>query len=245
MKFETYFVLNQEVLVRRFATTSQTSRIESCRATLASRNDNLFELTLVGANLVPFKAGEFLELHTDRFDLGVRLTGVCQNCSKSRLQFEAHDDLELFYRRKYWRTTVPIWCGILRSSQSDVPLYQVWEKAQVLRDENNLDPSIHVDIMRRSLNLSAGGVRIELNQPVRKKENCLLYLCLDDGKPTVCVLCEVVWIEPGESDDTRMCGLRFSNLLENELIRIDRYVVQHCRFDPSGNGAPLEQSHSV
>jgi hypothetical protein len=246
VKFETYFVLNQEVLIRRFATARDSSRIESCRAKLASCDGASFKLTLLSSdNNILFTEGEFLELHSDRFELGVRLTGICSGISGRQLRFEASDDLELFYRRKYWRISLPVWHGILRSSQLKQPLYEVWEKAQILRDENNIDPSIHVEIVRRSLNLSAGGVRMELAEPVKLNETCLLYLCLDDGKPTVCALCEVVWVEPGESDLMRLCGLRFCNLLESDLKRIDRFVTQHCHFDPSGSGKAIEQSHTV
>ena len=246
MRFETYFVLNQEVLLRRFATTKQGSRIESCRAALVSRDDTIFELKLSCSEQdAKFAPGEFLELHTDRFELGVRLTGICLDCTDRMLRFEAHDDLELYYRRQFWRITLPVWHGMLRVEQSKQPLYEIWEKAQILRDENDLDPSIHVEIVRCPLNISAGGVRMELQAPVKMKEDCLLYLCLDDGQPTICALCEIVWVEKGESDLTRLCGLRFSNLLEPDLKRIDRYVTQNCRFDPSGKGAPIEKSHSV
>ena len=246
MRFETYFVLNQEVLVRRFATAKQGSRIESCRSTLASRDGAIFELNLQCSDReTMFSPGDFLELHSDRFELGVRLSGICLVCSGRRLRFEAHDDLELFYRRQFWRISLPVWHGMMRVDQSQKPLYEVWEKAQILRDENDLDPSIQVEIVRRPLNMSAGGVRIELQSPVKLKEQCLLYLCLDDGKPTVCALCEVVWVDPGESDKTHLCGLRFANLLESDLKRIDRYVTQNCSFDPSGTGASIEQSHTV
>lgn len=246
MKFETYFILNQEVLIRRFATAKDSSRIESYRAKLTSCDGPSFVLTLQSVDVdAPFSENEFVELHSDRFDLGVRLTGICHEISGRQLRFEANDDLELFYRRKYWRNNLTVWHGMMRSNQSKRPLYEAWEQALVLRDEKDLDPSIHVEIVRRPLNLSAGGVRMELDVPVSLKESCLLYLCLDDGKPTVCALCEVVWVEPGETDTTRLCGLRFCNLLENDLKRIDRYVSQNCKFDPSGNGAPIEQSHSV
>lgn len=238
--------MNQEVLVRRFATSKQGSRIESCRTTLVARDENLFQLKLQNCAMgSPFSVGDFLELHSDRFDLGVRLTCVCVECSEAGLIIEAHEDLELFYRRKYWRTSVSVWSGLLRQSQAGPELYALWEKAQVLRDDNNLDPSIHVEIMRRPLNLSAGGVRLEMDAPVKVRDSCLLYLCLDDGKPTVCALCEVVWVEEGGDGSTRLCGLRFSNLLEGDLTRIDRYVLKHCRFDPSGAGSPIEKSHSV
>ncbi len=246
MKFATYFVLNQEILVRRFATAKQDSRIESCRATLAVRDGSIFTLKLLSADSdIKFAAGDFIELHSDRFELGVRLTGICLDCTGTQLRFEAHDDLELYYRRQFWRITLPVWHGMIRSDRSKQSLYSVWEKAQILRDDNDLDPSIHVEIVRQPLNLSAGGIRMELQTPVSLKDNCLLYLCLDDGKPTVCALCEVVWVEEGESDKTRLCGLRFSNLLEGDLKRIDRYVIDNCRFDPSGSGAPIEKSHTV
>ena len=246
MKFETYFVLNQEVFVRRFATAKDSSRVESYRAKLVSCAGASFVLKLQCDDTdIHFSKGEFLELHSDRFELGVRLTGICHEISGRQLIFEANDDLELFYRRKYWRCDLNVWHGMMRSSQSKRSLYEAWEQALVLRDEKDLDPSIHVEIMRRPLNLSAGGVRMELDMPVSLKESCLLYLCLDDGKPTVCALCEVVWVEPGESESTRLCGLRFCNLLENDLKRIDRYVTKNCQFDPSKNGSPIEQSHSV
>ena len=246
MKFETYFVLNQEILIRRFATARDSSRIESCRAKLASCDGDSFTLTLLSAdNCSLFSKGDFLELHSDRFELGVRLTGICAGISGRQLRFEANDDLELFYRRKYWRTSLIVWHGMMRLSQSKRSLYEVWEKALILRDENDLDPSIHVEIVRQTLNLSAGGVRMELAAPVNLKETCLLYLCLDDGKPTVCALCEIVWVKPGDSGLVRLCGLRFSGLLESDLQRIDRVVTQNCRFDPSGDGKAIEQSHTV
>ena len=246
MRFETYFVLKQEVLLRRFATAKQGARIESCRAMLVARDHAIFELKLLCSDQeAKFSPGEFLELHTDRFELGVRLTGICLDCTDRKLRFEAHDDLELYYRRQFWRMTIPVWHGMLRTGESKQPLYEVWEKAQDLSDEKNLDPSIHVEIVRSPLNISAGGVRMELQSPVKVKEDCLLYLCLDDGKPTVCALCEIVWVEKGESDQTRLCGLRFSNLIETDLKRIDRYVTQNCKFDPSGTGAPIEKTHSV
>ena len=246
MRFATYFELNQEMLLRRFATAKQDSRVESCRATLASRDGSVFTLTLRSVDSGPkFSSGDFVELHSDRFELGVRLTGICLDCTDRQLRFEAHDDLELYYRRQFWRITLPVWHGMMRADQSSTPLYEVWEKAQILRDDNDLDPSIHVEIVRQPLNLSAGGVRMELQTPVKLKDNCLLYLCLDDGKPTVCALCEIVWIESGESDATHMCGLRFSNLLEGDLKRIDRYVTKHCQFNPSGSGTPIEKSHTV
>jgi hypothetical protein len=246
VKFETYFVLNQEVLIRRFATARDGSRIESCRARFAGCERGSFKLTLLSsAQDIMFTEGEFLELHSDRFELGVRLTGICSRISGRQLQFEANDDLELFYRRKYWRISLPVWHGTLRLSQSKRPLYEVWEMAQILRDENDLDPSIQVEIARRTLNLSAGGVRMELAEPVNLYEICLLYICLDDGKPTICALCEVVRVEPCESDLVRLCGLRFCNLLESDLKRIDRFVTQNCRFDPSCDGTVIEQSHTV
>ena len=105
MKFETYFVLNQDILVRRFATAKDSSRIESCRAMLASRNGSVFELTLHSdEEELPFSAGDFLELNTTRFELGVRLSGICTESAGRKIIFEASEDLELFYRRKYWRT---------------------------------------------------------------------------------------------------------------------------------------------
>jgi hypothetical protein len=182
---------------------------------------------------IPFCIGDFLELNSDRFDLGVRLTGICREIRGCVLIFDAHDDLELYFRRKFLRKTLPVWHGLMRESHSNQPLIDLWRQALTLRDKNNLDQSTHIEIARSSLNLSAGGIRTELQLPVRLNEYCLLSLYLDDDQPIICALCEIIWVQPGKSDSTRLCGLRFSNLLETDLKRINRFVIESCHFDRS------------
>ncbi len=232
MSFENYFRLGQVFTLRLRSPVQAGEQVEEFRGVLLRREGQRLELRLAaaeGKDAAGLGEGESVELLSERFGLGLRLTGKsCGWGAPGVLCLESQEDLEIYYRRLYRRAELSLWLGLRRAEVGTAPLHDQWNEA-LARRAAAADPTGGTAVARYPVNLSAGGIRLGLAEPVNLQEPCLLFLMLEDTLPAVCALGEVVWLKPGETPEVRVCGLRFAGILAEDQQRIDRFVTAYCR----------------
>lgn len=207
-------------------------RTETITAYLLRCTDDFFDLTLPynvnDGNDFPFEMGTTFCLLSNALGLGIQLTAKLQELvGRSVIRVTPNGDMEVFGRRKFLRSdiTVGIFCkrgpGTLRSYRTQ------WNAAiKSLAAGTAIPPGFSP--ARVEINLSAGGLAMHLSPQAAIAELCIVLLELGDGNQPVIALCEVVWLEMGESGK-QMSGLRFVEIMKTDQERINNVVIEELK----------------
>ncbi|MCK5912508.1 MAG: PilZ domain-containing protein, partial [Desulfuromusa sp.] len=99
---------------------------------------------------------------------------------------------------------------------------EIWEKnLEVLHSPEA--PIVFDGFKSSRVNISSGGMRFSIKPPTDQGELCLILVNLEDGKPPVCAVAEVVWICMQE-EAAVTAGMRFINILSEDQQRIDNFI---------------------
>ena len=223
--YERYFKPGQKLVLRRVtAPGAEDSCLDSFAVSLLSCGERSFVVRLHKPVLAgEFSAGMEFEVLGDIYDLGMRLTAcLLEARPDGELRLRPRGNLEFFFRRQSLRADCPLWLGYLRGDAALPVLRRQWKRwvtelaAARLSD---LPP-----FACHQLSLGAGGVGLQVPGPVTFGEMFLLFLALDDGKPLVCALAEVAWVNRAEADGQHPVGLQFRSLLDSDRKRIETHV---------------------
>jgi len=224
MHYDRYFKPGQKVVLRRVVVPQgEAACLDSLTGWLASCDAAGFVIRPqdagAGDEILP---GTLFELLGDIYDFGMRLTaGFDRVLEDGTIRLLPEGDLEFFFRRQYLRADCSLWLGYRRGA-SLRPLrgfWQGWSKDPAAVKAAALPPfALH------KLSLGAGGVGLAVPAPASEGESFLLFLALDDDKPLICAVAEVVRVETSGSAGLQNVGLQFRNLLENDRRRIELYV---------------------
>ena len=72
------------------------------------------------------------------------------------------------------------------------------------------------------VNISAGGIRFELNTPPTPL--AIVVFDLQDGASPVCAVAELAWHKTRQEDGIEVCGHRFLEILKEDQARLASFV---------------------
>ena len=227
MKYQRYFKPGQQLLLKIQNDTTEDERTELMTVLVVSLEDNSISLSLpYGANAVdqyPFTEGLSLEISTEAMGLGVKITGNFEKkIAGNQFTVKLNPDLQMFQRRISPRFDCQLGIRFSRAAKTLQTMREIWEKnLEVLHSPEA--PIVFDGFKSSRVNISSGGIRFSIKPPTDQGELCLILVNLEDGKPPVCAVAEVVWICM-QDESAVTTGMRFINILSEDQQRIDNFI---------------------
>ncbi|PLX91557.1 MAG: hypothetical protein C0621_10870 [Desulfuromonas sp.] len=227
MRYAKHFKTGQKLLLRPLA--ADEDRFEALSAFYQDQvGENLAVFTLPYGTAqderYPFAEKMPFEMYSDSLGLGIRVTGTFDTyLDGSDFRVTLNDDFQLFQRRLHGRKETAIGIKYTKGKGTLRSFRNQWEKNVTLL-EKSPDPAKIPVFPMTPINLSQGGARCDLREPVEISDLCLLLLRLSESELPICALAEVVWRGGEVEGGRRTCGMQFLNILERDRKRIETYL---------------------
>jgi c-di-GMP-binding flagellar brake protein YcgR len=235
MNYQRYFKSGQQLLLKALHDTEQNSYTELMSVFVVSVEEDSLVLSLpYGADAVnqyPFKEGLLFEITTEAMGLGVKTTGTFKKkIDGNQFSLQLNPDLQMFQRRISQRFDCKLGVRFSRAAKTLQTMREIWEKnIEVLHSPEA--PIIFDGFKLCQINISSGGIRFSIKPPGNQGELCLVLVNLEDGKPPVCAIAEVVWVCM-QDESAVTAGMRFINILSEDQQRIDDFIAKAKTTDP-------------
>ncbi len=228
MTYSRYFKAGQKVVIKALPEESPQKRVDSLSAILSDLGAGFFDLEFPyradAGEGFPFPPGIPFEILSEAFGLGLRLN--CRLTSQSgdnSIRVEPTGDLQVFQRRLHPRIDKTLGFRYTKGRGTLKTFHEQWEKnIHILQSGQGL--SKLGNFPKRLVNLSVGGLRFDIRNPVEEADICLVLLDLGEAPPPICTLAEVVWLRETETEDRFTAGMRFISILEEDQKRIERFI---------------------
>ena len=227
MNYQRYFKSDQQLLLKVQKDAENSARTELMTVFVVSLDEESLLLSLpYGTDAVeqyPFHEGLSFEISTESMGLGIRATGQFEKkIDGNKFSIRLNSDLEMFQRRISKRFDCQLGIRFSRAAKTLQTMREIWEKnLKVLYSPEA--PLVFDGFKSYRVNISSGGMRFDIKPPADQGELCLILINLDDGKPPVCAIAEVVWV--CMQDETAVTtGMRFINILSEDQQRIDNFI---------------------
>ena len=227
MNYQRYFKSDQQLLLKIQNDTEHSERTELITVFVVSLDGEFLLLSLpYGADAVeqyPFSEKLSFEITTESMGLGVRATGCFEKkVDGNKFIIKLNSDLEMFQRRISKRFDCQLGVRFSRIAKTLQTMREIWEKnLKVLYSPEA--PLVFDGFKSYRVNISSGGMRFSIKPPADQGELCLILINLDDGKPPVCAIAEVVWVCM-QDESAVTAGMRFINILSEDQHRIDNFI---------------------
>lgn len=227
MNFQRYFKPEQQILLRVDNANNQENRTELLTVYVISSEQNTLIVSLpYGADAVdqyPFHKDLLFEITTESLGMGVRASGsFVKKISGNQFALTLNPDLQMFQRRISQRLDCQLGIRFSRAAKTLQTMREIWERnLEVLYSPEA--PLIFEGFKSSRVNISSGGIRLSITPPANQGELCLILINLEDGKPPICAIAEVVW-SCMQDDVAVTAGMRFINILGDDQQRIDQYI---------------------
>ena len=235
MNYQRYFKSGQQLLLKALHDTEQNKYTELMSVFVVSVEADSLVLSLpYGADAVnqyPFNEGLLFEITTEAMGLGVKTTGTFKKkIDGNQFRLQLNPDLQMFQRRISQRFDCKLGVRFSRAAKTLQTMREIWEKnIEVLHSPEA--PIIFDGFKSRQINISSGGIRFSIKPPGNQGELCLVLVNLEDGKPPVCAIAEVVWVCM-QDESAVTAGMRFINILSEDQQRIDDFIAKAKTTDP-------------
>lgn len=229
MNYQRYFKSGQQLLLKALHDTEQNNYTELMSVFVVSVEEDSLVLSLpYGADAVnqyPFKEGLLFEITTEAMGLGVKTTGTFKKkIDGNQFSLQLNPDLQMFQRRISQRFDCKLGVRFSRAAKTLQTMREIWEKnIEVLHSPEA--PIIFDGFKSCQINISSGGIRFSIKPPGNQGELCLVLVNLEDGKPPVCAIAEVVWVCM-QDESAVTAGMRFINILSEDQQRIDDFIAK-------------------
>jgi hypothetical protein len=232
MKYQRYFKPGQQLLLKTLRDTEKNGYAELMSVFIISLEGDSLTLSLPygtdAADRYPFNEGLLFEITTEAMGLGIRATGTFQKkIDENQFTLQIHPDLQMFQRRVSQRFDCKLGIRFSRAAKTLQTMREIWKKnIEVLHSPEA--PLIFDGFKSCKINISSGGVRFSIKPPGNQGELCLILINLEDGKPPVCAIAEVIWacIQDTSTVDV---GTRFINILSEDQQRIDDFIAKEMQ----------------
>ncbi|MBW6508016.1 MAG: PilZ domain-containing protein [Desulfuromonadales bacterium] len=228
MNFKRYFKTDQQlVLQHQNDQSSATRRTELLIVSVAEVEGNqLIVNSPYGSDVVEHYAispDTVIEVTTDVMGMGARVSGHLEKkLSNNQFAISLNYDMSLFQRRVKERLNCDLGIRFSRSAKTLPAMRSIWEKnLKVLYSPEA--PLIFQGFRPCQVNISAGGIRFAMKPAANQGDLCLILIHLDDSKPPVCVIAEVVW-SCMIDEEAATTGMRFINILHHDQERINAFI---------------------
>lgn len=247
--FDKYFKQGQKLRIKPLRFDQEQGRFEALTGFITTCGQDGLELRLpygvTSGEEYPFEPGMPLEVVSDALGMGVRVAGRFAGSPRADLiQVEFSTGLKLFKPRLDPRIDVPVGLRFTRGRGNLRSLRAKWEKnMQVLGSRSDLAKKL--SFPNCAVNISAGGIRFTFREHAEIGDLCLLLVDLQDRKPPICAVTEVVWLQREEARERTTAGMQFIHILMEDQKRIESFVWQQQRELARREEAAEEEAKSA
>lgn len=228
MNFKRYFKTDQQlVLQSQDNQASATMRTELMVVTAAGVEGNRLTVNSpYGSDIIDHYAitpDAIIEVTTDVMGMGARVSGHFEKkISSTQFTIVLNYDMALFQRRVKERRDCDLGIRFSRGAKTLPAMRSIWEKnLKVLYGPEA--PLIFQGFRSCRANISAGGICFAIKPAANQGDLCLILILLEDGKPPVCTIAEVVW-SCMIDEEAATTGMRFINILKQDQDRINAFI---------------------
>jgi hypothetical protein len=237
MHYDKYFGRQQKVFLINISEERDTTVYNSFTGRVLLCNDTHILLKtayrLFSSDQGDLRPGMQFKLTTEALGMGVQLRAeLIELVSPEELRLRPLGELSVYQRRQTARTDLRLPFLHVAQKSSLASFQREWRR--VIQDLHSPAPP-RLKLTETDLNLSAGGFRIEL--PGEPSHLALAVIDLQDGKPPVCAVAELVWHERNEEPESVVCGHRFVEILKEDQERL----VTLIRKSAGGSGTLAKQ----
>lgn len=227
MNYQRYFKPGQDLLLRVDDEVKQDGRTELMSVTVVALEEDRLLLSLpYGAEMVnayPFTEDMPFIITTEAMGLGVKASGrFIGKVEGNQFNLRIQPDLQMFQRRISQRLNCQLGIRFSRAARTLPTMKEIWERnLEVLHSPEA--PLVFEGFKKTRINISSGGIRLSIKPPADQGELCLVLVNLEDGKPPICAIAEVVWACM-EDENAVTAGMRFINILSEDQQRIEAFI---------------------
>jgi hypothetical protein len=227
MSLKKYFKPSQKLLLKIQGPAQQRERTELMTVYVDSASDGQLVLTVpYGPNAVdqyPFSEGLVFEISTEVLGMGIRTNAEFKaKVSGTKFSVTITDTLKMFQRRCTTRLDCQLGIRFSRAAKNLQTMREIWERnLSVLYSPEA--PLIFEGFKQTKVNLSSGGIRFAVKSPANQEELCLILINLDDGKPPICAIAEIIWTCM-QNENIATAGMRYINILSEDQQRIEQFI---------------------
>jgi len=227
MNYQRYFKSEQQLLLQVKRDDNQDNHTELLTGYVISTEGDYLVVSLpYGTNAVdqyPFREKMPFEITTEALSMGIRVQGFFdKNVSGNQISIKLSSEIEMFQRRISQRLDCQLGLRFSRAARTLQTMRRVWEKnLEVLYSDEA--PLIFEGFKPARVNISTGGLRLTIKPPANQGELCLLLINLEDNRPPVCVIAEIVW-SCTQDDNAITAGMRFIKILNEDQQRINKFI---------------------
>jgi c-di-GMP-binding flagellar brake protein YcgR len=224
MNYDRYFSRGQKVYLINISQTRDESVYESLSATVVSCNDSSITIKapyrLFSGDATPLETGMQFKLSTESFGVGVQLRAELVAAPAAEiLELQPIGQMEIYQRRQMPRVDVSLpFLHVLQKSSLSA-FKREWRR--VVTDLRQPTPP-RLKLQETKVNISAGGIRFELNTPPTPL--AIVVFDLQDGAAPVCAVAELAWHKTRQEDGVEVCGHRFLEILKEDQARLASFV---------------------
>ena len=230
MNYQRYFKPGQQLLLRIRNETRSQERTELLTVTVSAAEEETLILALAyGSEAVdqyPFYHELPFEISGEALGLGLKATGSFEKkVDGNQFALKLNPDLQLFQRRISPRFDCELGIRFSRAAKTLQTMRDIWERnLEVLYSPEA--PLIFEGFKTTRVNISSGGVRFIIKPPANQGDLCLLLVNLEDRKPPICAIAEIVWTCL-QNESAVTAGMRFINILSDDQTRIEQFIQHH------------------
>lgn len=220
MHYDKYFGRGQKVFLINISDERDPAAYNSFTGQVVSCLDDRLVLKtayrLFSGETNAFKHGMQFKLTTEGLGMGIQLRAeLLEPPTPESIILRPLGELSVYQRRQSPRadTTLPLLHVTQKSSLES--FRKEWKK--VSADLHKPTPP-RLKMQETELNISVGGLRFdEASEPTHLS---LIVIDLQDGKPPVSAVAELIWQKRPQDSDLFQCGYRFIDILKEDQDRI-------------------------
>ncbi len=230
MSYQHYFKLGQKLLLKLHKNAESNERTELMTAYVGSLENEALIISLsnpYGENITnqyPLKEVCKFEITTESMGLGVRASGTfLEIIDGTRFSIKLESGIEMFQRRLHNRYNCQLGIRFSRAAKTLHTMRTIWEKnLSVLYSPEA--PLVYDNFKKSRINISSEGIRFAIKPPAEQGDLCLILVNIDDSKPPICAIAEIVWTCLQDDEVSITAGMRFINILSADQLRIEEFI---------------------
>lgn len=224
MNYDRYFIRGQKVFLINISEERDMDVFNSFTGTVTVCSDDLIMVRtaykLYSSGMQQLAPGMQFKLTTETMGMGVQARAeLLSIVSFDELKLKPLGELSVYQRRQTARVDVTLPLLYVPQNSSLAAFQREWRR--VTGDLRKPVPPV-VKLKEKGINLSTGGMRIELES--KPPALSLTLIDLKDDKPPVCAIAELVWHSLEEDQTEVRCGHRFVEILKEDQERLAAFI---------------------
>lgn len=237
-----YFAIKQRAYLINISEDRDREQFESLSGTIVRCNENFITMQ------IPYATGQehtengtqqtTYKLASESMGSGIQIMADLVRISTDNVfHLKLHGNLEMYQRRQSPRIDTTFKVFQIRRDTSLAVYRKEFKRIMDCMNTQGMRPNLK--LQETLINLSAGGLRINVEAPGPVAPLSMFFLDFDSSKPLVCVVAEMVWKR--HENDHLMCGYRFLQIHKADQDRISSYV--QSTLKDQGITAPASRTH--